>query len=86
MCYNESSFKYKIMIFDLAYYLIFGKPLIMYMGILTYLCLLATATIGALNFRGITVVPFKWHPRFAAATVVLATIHAILGLSGYFNF
>ena len=74
------------MVFNFAYYLILGKPLIMYMGILTYLSLLATATIGALNFRGITVIPFKWHPRIAITTIVLATLHAILGLSGYLNF
>ena len=74
------------MVFNFAYYLILGKPLIMYMGILTYLALLATATIGALNYRGITVIPFKWHPRIAITTILLATLHAILGLSGYFNF
>lgn len=74
------------MILDLAYYLILGKPLIMWIGILTYLCLLATATIGALNYRGITVIPFKWHPFLAVTTIVLATLHAIMGLAAYFNF
>ncbi|HLM83991.1 MAG TPA: hypothetical protein VK254_02140 [Candidatus Bathyarchaeia archaeon] len=74
------------MVQNIAYSLIFGKPVIMYMGILTYLSLISTATIGALNFKGITVIPFRWHPRFAAATILLATLHALMGLSTYFNF
>ena len=74
------------MIHNFAYSLILGKPVIMYMGILTFLSLLATASIGLMNFKGYHYIPFKWHPRMAATTIILATIHAILGLSAYFNF
>ena len=74
------------MVQNIAYHLILGKPVIMYMGILTYLSLLTTATIGRLNFKGKTTIPFKWHPRFAITTITLATLHAIMGLSVYFNF
>lgn len=74
------------MVQNIAYSLILGKPVIMYMGILTYLSLLTTATIGRLNFKGNAAIPFKWHPRFAILTITLATVHAILGLSVYFNF
>lgn len=74
------------MIHTIAYTLFLGKPVIMYLGILTYLFFIATATVGLLNFRGNTVIPFKWHPRLAATALTLATIHAILGLSLYFNF
>lgn len=74
------------MIHSIAYVLIFGKPLIMYGGILTFLLLLSTATIGALNLKGISVIPFKCHPRLALTTIIIATIHAIFGLSVFFNF
>lgn len=74
------------MIHNLAYTLILDEPLIMYGGILTFLLLLSTATIGALNFKGISVIPFKWHPRLAVTTIIVAIFHAILGLSVFFNF
>lgn len=74
------------MIHDLAFTLILGKPVVMYMGILTFLSLLTTATVGWQAFKGYNYIPFKWHPRLAALTIILATIHAILGLSVYFNF
>ena len=74
------------MVSSLAFHLFLGKPLIMYGGILTFLSLLTTATIGVLNMKGITIVPFKWHPRMAIITIILSTIHAFFGLSIYFKF
>ncbi|MDP2708852.1 MAG: hypothetical protein Q8O93_02275 [bacterium] len=74
------------MINALANTLIFGNPLIMYGGILSLLLLLSTAAVGILNYRGIIIIPFKWHPRLAAATIIIALIHALFGLSFYFNF
>lgn len=74
------------MISRLALTLFLGQPLIMYGGITTFILLLFTATIGALNFKGITVIPFKWHPRLALTTIIVAIIHATLGLSILFNF
>ncbi|MFA5872215.1 MAG: hypothetical protein WC858_05890 [Parcubacteria group bacterium] len=74
------------MVQTIAYTLILGKPVIMYMGILTYLSFIFTATIGYLNFKGNAIIPFKWHPRMAITSITLATLHAILGLSVYFNF
>jgi len=59
----------------------------MYLGILSYLCLVATAIIGYLSFKGIdTGIPFRWHPRLALVAIILATIHALLGLGILFNF
>lgn len=74
------------MVQNIAYTFVFGKPLVMYGGILTMLLLLSTATVGFLNFKGIHIIPFKWHPRLALTTIIIAVIHAILGLSLYFNF
>ncbi len=69
---------------DITYALIFGKPLIMYLGILTLLAFLLTASIAILNFRGIHTIPFKWHPRCAALAICLAVIHGSLGILVYF--
>lgn len=74
------------MIHHIALTLLFGKPLVMYGGIMTLFFLLFTATVGALNFKGITVIPFRWHPRLAALTIIVALFHGLLGLSIFFNF
>ncbi|HEX7586009.1 MAG TPA: hypothetical protein VF390_00005 [Patescibacteria group bacterium] len=74
------------MVSSLAFYLFLGKPLIMYGGILTFLSLLFTAAISIMNKKGIFAIPFKWHPRMAVLTIIIGTIHAIFGLSIYFNF
>lgn len=73
------------MITEIAYFTIFGKPLIMYFGILTLTSILITALIPILNRRGITKIPLKWHFRFAYISIALAFIHGILGLGPYFN-
>lgn len=74
------------MIHGLALTLFLGKPLVMYGGIVTFLLMTFTATVGFLNFKGIQTIPFKWHPRLAIITITIAIIHAILGLSILFNF
>ncbi|MDD5337052.1 MAG: hypothetical protein PHS02_01060 [Candidatus ainarchaeum sp.] len=72
------------MLQEISYYLIFGKPLIMYLGVATMISLLATATIGFLNYTGRKTIPFKWHPRMAALTIILAVVHGVLGVLLYF--
>lgn len=74
------------MISTIALTTFLGKPLVMYGGMLTFILLLFTATVGALNFKGIHVIPFKWHPRLAISTILVAVVHALFGLSIYFNF
>ena len=74
------------MIHNLALTLFLGFPLIMYGGIATFLLILFTATVGALNIKGIKTIPFKWHPRLAIITIVFAIIHGILGFSILLNF
>jgi hypothetical protein len=74
------------MIQNIAFTLFLGKPLIMYGGIFTFILMMTTAIVGFLNFKGIHTIPFKWHPRLALTTIIIATIHAIFGLSIYFNF
>jgi len=67
-----------------TYYSIFGRPLILYLGILTLFSFLFTASIAIMNKRGINKIPFKWHPRMAIFSISLAIIHGILGILAYF--
>lgn len=69
---------------EITYYLIFGKPLIMYIGILTLMSFLATATIGYLIHHGNQTISFKWHPRMAVFSIIFAIIHGLLGILAYF--
>jgi len=69
------------MIQKIAFFLIFGQPLIIYVGMITMICILFTATVGLLNYKGIKVIPFKWHIIFAVTTITLALAHAFFGLS-----
>lgn len=71
------------MLREIATTVILGKPLMLYFGILTFLLLLSTALIGYLNFKGNSIIPFKWHPRIAVTTIIIAIIHAILVISVY---
>jgi hypothetical protein len=69
---------------NITYFLIFGKPLIMYLGIVTLITFLFTASIAVMNLKGIHTIPFKWHPRCAIIAIVLALVHGILGVLAYF--
>ena len=69
---------------DITYFLIFGKPLIIYLGIITLLAFLFTASIAFMTMKGIRTIPFKWHPRCAAVAIVLALVHGLLGILVYF--
>lgn len=72
------------MLSTIAYYQILGLPIVLYLGILTLLSFILTATIGHMNKKGINKIPFKWHSRMAKTSIGLALIHAILALSAYF--
>ncbi len=75
------------MLLNITYYPIFGYPLIMYLGILTLLSLLGTATVGYLVFSGHAkppIITFATHRFLAYTTIALALIHSTLGLLIYF--
>lgn len=72
------------MLREITFFLILGKPLIMYLGIVTLSSFLITATIGYLSHRGNQTVSFKWHPRMAFISISLAVIHGLLGILAYF--
>jgi len=72
------------MLENISYFLIFGKPLIMYMGIITLSSFLFTASIAIMNHYNITFIDFKWHPRMAIISIILALTHGTLGILSFF--
>jgi hypothetical protein len=66
------------MIISIGHIVIFGLPLAIYFGIITFISLFTTAIIGMLVFKGLYNIPFKWHMRMAAVTIFFAIIHVIL--------
>lgn len=74
------------MIHTIALMTVFGLPLVVYGGLFALLLAVFTATVGFLNFRGIRTIPFKWHPRLALLTLIVAIFHGLLGLSIFLGF
>jgi hypothetical protein len=66
------------MLGSLASFPVFGLPLAIVFGIITILCLFTTALFGYLVLKGKYNIPFAWHMRMAAVTLVFAVIHAVL--------
>lgn len=56
----------------------------MYLGIITLLSFLITASVGVLIIKGIGKIPFKWHLRMVKISITLALIHGLLGILLYF--
>jgi len=69
---------------EITYMLIFGKPLMLYLGLAVILSFISIATLGYLIRTGRTEIDFKWHPRLAAFSFLLAFIHAAFGMLLYF--
>ncbi len=72
------------MLEDITYYLILGIPFIVYIGIITITFIFLTAIIAILKRRGKIKISIKWHYRLAYVSILLATIHGILGILAYF--
>jgi len=72
------------MLQEFSYYLIFGRPLIFYLGIITVCMFLATASIPFLSQRGVVNIPFVWHVRMAVLSICIALVHGVLGIAAYF--
>jgi len=64
---------------------IVGLSLVIMAGATVFLCLLTTASIGFLIMTGRASIPFVWHKRMAGITLVIAVIHASLGLAFWFG-
>ncbi len=72
------------MLEQITYYQIFGKPLNFYLGLLALVGFTFAALISFLNKKGIRKIPFKWHSKVAAVSLVLGIIHGILAILVYF--
>ena len=68
---------------DLAYASFLGFPLIGYLGVFSYISLVATATVSLLTRRKIVKIPMRYHFRLAYLTLILATVHALFALAVY---
>lgn len=69
------------MLREISYYLIFGKPLLLYLGITTLTLLSITLAMGLLVFKG--KVKLKHHQVMAAITITMAIIHGTLAILAY---
>lgn len=74
------------MISDIAFYPIFGLPMVAVGGIVLFLVLVLTAAIGWMNKQGIHTIPVVWHYRLAGLTILLSVIHGILGIAMIMGF
>jgi hypothetical protein len=66
------------MISSIGHAVIFGLPIALYFGIITFICLSVTVVIGMLVLRGLYNIPFKWHMRMAGVTLFFLAIHITL--------
>lgn len=64
----------------IALFMILGKPLVVYLGIIVLIGFLITATIGMLILKGKTI-PLKYHFLLAKISIALAVIHGLLAYS-----
>lgn len=69
---------------EITYFLIFGIPFIVYLGIVTVIIFIITALLALLKRKGKIKISIKWHYRLAYISIILALIHGILGISAYF--
>jgi len=71
---------------DIAYLDLLGRPLIFYLGILTYAILLLTVTLQVLRlrFRRLRTIPRGLHHALGLTTLGIATLHGLFSLSVYF--
>ncbi len=72
------------MLQEITYYLIFGIPFIVYLGIITIVIFIITALIAYLKRKNKIKISIKWHFRLAYVSIVLALIHGFLGIMAYF--
>jgi len=68
---------------SIAYFLILGKPVIFYLGIMTLVSFFFTAYIGYSNMKGNHRISIKYHFLMAKISFALAIIHGFLAASTY---
>jgi hypothetical protein len=69
---------------EITYYLIFGIPFIVYLGVVTIFMFIITASLALLKRKGKIKISINWHYRLAYISIILGLIHGFLGISAYF--
>jgi len=72
------------MLQEITYYLIFGIPFIVYLGIITILMFMLTALLAVLKRKGKMKFSIQWHYRLAYISIILGIIHGVLTVITYF--
>jgi dolichyl-phosphate-mannose--protein O-mannosyl transferase len=67
-----------------TYYLIFGIPFIVYLGILVLVLFVVTAVLALLKRKGMIKMNVRWHFRLAYLSLILGFLHGVLGVLAYF--
>ncbi len=57
---------------------IWGLPIALYLGILTFTLMSCTALLGIMVLSGKYNIPFRWHKRVAIAAFASAGVHITL--------
>jgi hypothetical protein len=68
----------------ITYYPLYGKPLILYLGVVTLISFIITASIGITIHECLRNIKFKWHPTMAGISLNLALIRGTQGILAYF--
>ena len=58
-------------------------PMIIAAGIILFLSLIGTATLGMLILKGKGNISFSWHVNLARLTIVVALIHGFLAMAWF---
>lgn len=75
------------MIRQIALSYIFNIPIVVYIGIFTFLSFSMTAFIGITNYYHIKYhLPFFWHPTMVTVSFLLMTIHMFLLISIFMGY
>jgi len=69
---------------EISYYLIYGIPFIVYLGIVILFMFIITALLAILKRKGKIKISILWHYRLAYISIILALIHTFFGILAYF--
>jgi len=71
------------MLRDIAYSIVFGFPLVLWLGLATITLFSGALSVVAINKYTKMNIPFEWHMRLAGAGMAVGFIHAVLAISVY---
>ncbi len=63
---------------------LWGKPITIWLGMLTFSLFLSTLTVGLLIFKGRAKIPLKTHRNLAFTTLGVALVHASFAFVAWF--